>query len=188
VRPFDVYDLKAVLLDLLQLFGASVEVRNHHGEVPFLHPGVGARVWVDEQALGVLGQLNPKVAQRLGIGEPVCLFELSLDPLLARGGDGRQYQPVPRYPASSRDLALVMPASVPYGEVESVVARFRNDLVESVDLASIYQGDPIPTGQKSVALSVTYRSSKGSLTDKKVDKIHQRLVAHLCKALDAELR
>jgi phenylalanyl-tRNA synthetase beta chain len=116
------------------------------------------------------------------------VVSLDLEALLAAPGRERRYQGLSRFPASRRDLAFLVPAALPYAEIEAAIGGFRNELVESVTLASVYAGDPIPAGKKSVAISVTYRSDSASLTDKKIDAVHARLSGHLLQALNAEAR
>ena len=95
---------------------------------------------------------------------------------------------MPRFPAASRDLALVVDEAVSFGEIESAVVTFPNSLLESLELSSIYRGEPIQAGKMSIAVRVTYRSTSGSLTDKKIDAVHAKLVTHIRKNVGGELR
>lgn len=186
--PFDSFDVKEAVLQALALLDAGATCENHAGRHPQLHPGVGAEVLVRDHRLGILGQLHPKVGQAYGLEAPVFLAEICIGDWFQRPSATIQFQPISRFPAATRDLALVMDENRAHGEVVKAVAQFSSALIESVELSSIYRGEPIPAGKKSVALAVIYRSQTGSLTDRKVDSLHQRLADHLYSAMDAEPR
>ena len=135
----------------------------------------GARVVLEVHptAIPVLGSLAG-VARLIPHGQPLPPFDIQA-PLMS----------LPRIFATT--LANV-PATVPYDQVALALAEFKNDLLEAAELASVYQGDPIPAGKKSVAISARYRSESGSLTDAKIDAVHQRLIDHLVDRLGAERR
>jgi len=185
---YDAYDLKRVLDHVAALLRVEVEVVNADGAVSWLHPGVGARILARGEAVGAFGQLHPKVAERFGIEEPIFGLELSLSSLLDLRPSPIQFQPIARFPAAARDVAILLPEGMPYSQVEAALGSFKNGLVESASLASVYSGDSIPAGKKSVAVSVVYRSQTGSLTDKKIDAVHNRLRDHLVDKLGADLR
>lgn len=185
---FDVFDLKTVLLDLGLEHRSDLSVHNHGAKIPYIHPGIGGFVEFKTSTIGVMGQIHPKVADHFGIDGAVFAFEISLDALLGLAGDEMQFQPVARFPATSRDLALVVDKNVAFGDVEQVVKGFHNELIESIQLSSVYEGAPIEKGKKCIALSIAFRSSKGSLTDKKVDSVHDRLAKHVCSQTGGELR
>jgi phenylalanyl-tRNA synthetase beta chain len=181
-------DMVALVRALGALLRAELALANHDGAVPYLHPGAGVVVSAGGREVGVAGELHPEIARELGAEGAVGVVSLDLEALLAAPGRERRYQGLSRFPASRRDLAFLVPAALPYAEIEAAIGGFRNELVESVTLASVYAGDPIPAGKKSVAISVTYRSDSASLTDKKIDAVHARLSGHLLQALNAEAR
>ncbi|MBN1945678.1 MAG: phenylalanine--tRNA ligase subunit beta [Bradymonadales bacterium] len=188
VRDHDIFDLKGVVSNLLSQFAGDPGFENHGGAIGHLHPGVGALVTLAGQTIGVIGQIHPLVAERFDIASPVYLFELELDRLVGLGESTPQYQPFSRYPAATRDLALVVDHQLPYGEVERAIRGFANPLIEGFVLASIYEGEQIPADKKCVALAVTYRSLTSSLTEEKIDGIHGRLARFLCERLPATFR
>jgi phenylalanyl-tRNA synthetase beta chain len=185
---FDVHDVVGIMTAVLDRFGVHYELENHDGKIAYLHPGTGATARAGERLWGVVGQLHPQVASAFELNAPVFVFELNVTALFRKRGAAPKFQSIPRFPAATRDLALVVDRSLPYGAIRGAVAAFKNRLVESVELASLYEGDPIPPDKRSVALSVTYRSSTGSLTDQKIDAVHQRLISHICERVGADLR
>lgn len=185
---YDATDAKVVVEALFEELGIDFEIANHEGTVPYLHPGVGATILVKGEVVGVFGQVHPQLATQFELDREVFVLELSLDRLLLEWTDDFDFEPIPRYPSATRDLALVVDTRLPFGNVESAIGSFNNGLLESVRLSSVYEGDPIPAGKKSIALAVTYRSPSGSLTDKKIDAVHRRLADHVLEKTGAELR
>jgi len=185
---YDATDAKVVVEALLDELGIAYEIANHGGTVPYLHPGVGATISVKGETVGVFGQIHPQIATTFELERDVFVLELSLERLLLEWTDDFGFCQIPRYPSATRDLALVVDSQLPYGDVESAVGSFKNGLLESVRLSSVYEGDPIPAGKKSIAIAVTYRSPSGSLTDKKIDAVHRRLADHVLEKTAAELR
>ncbi|MCA9565605.1 MAG: phenylalanine--tRNA ligase subunit beta, partial [Myxococcales bacterium] len=183
-----VFDLKAAVESVLGELAVEAVLENHGGTIPYLHPGAGARILLGDQQIGEFGVLHPEISQGLDVEGEVMVAELDLQTLLDNERAVTQYAAIARYPATSRDLALVVESGTAFGDVERAMREFNNPLIESIDLSSVYEGAPIPEGKKSIALAVTYRSDSGSLTDKKVDKIHDRLAQHVLQQLGATLR
>jgi phenylalanyl-tRNA synthetase beta chain len=182
-EEFDFYDAKGVLESLTHgLIGAPAEARLDPGlaeDAPFLHPKRAARAMWAAQAVGVLGEVHPDVVRAFDLsGRPVALI-LEIGPLLAAAG--ARSRPVasslPRYPAATRDLAVVVPEAVPAGDVANVLREVAGSVAESVRLFDIYRGAPVPDGHKSLAFHVVYRDPSATLTDQRVDEVHGRVTA-----------
>ena len=187
-RRFNAHDVKLKLEALFDELNLVPDLQNHAEQVSYLHPGVGAFVAIGATRVGAFGQLHPRIAQSFDLQAEIFVFEACLDTLFDAWRDAYSFQSVPRYPAAMRDLALVVERQLPFNAVEKALVGFKNPLLESVDLSSVYEGEQIPAGKKSIAFTVTYRSESGSLTDKKIDAVHQRLAQHLLTSLHAELR
>lgn len=181
-------DMVALVRAIGGLLRVDLTLVNHEGAVSYLHPGAGVIVSAAGREIGVAGELHPEIAHEVGAEGAVGVVSLDLEALFAAPAQERRYRTLSRFPASRRDFAFLVAAAMPYAEIEAAIGAFRNELVESVALASVYSGEPIPAGKKSVAISVTYRSDSASLTDKKIDAVHARLGAHLMQALNAEAR
>ena len=187
-RTFTAQDLKRKIDALAEELNLVPSYENHGGEVSYLHPGVGALISIGGNRVGVFGQLHPRVAESFDLHGEIFVLEASLDALLAAWNDAYAFEEVPRFPAATRDLAFVVDSRLPFSAIQNALSEFKNALLESIDLSSMYAGEQIPEGKKSVALKVTYRSNSGSLTEKKIDAVHQRLAAHLLPKLNADLR
>jgi phenylalanyl-tRNA synthetase beta chain len=157
-------------------------------DIPYLHPGVAAHV-LDEygRVLGEVGEVHPEVRERLGVDVPVFLFDLILGALVPPRPT--QMRPVPRYPASARDVSLLLDDPIPAARVRDVIARGAETLVETVQLAEEYR-DParLGPGKKSMLWSITYRAPDRTLTDAEVDQAHEAIVARLLTETPAERR
>ncbi|MSQ06359.1 MAG: phenylalanine--tRNA ligase subunit beta [Dehalococcoidia bacterium] len=180
------YDAKGVVEWLLQHLGVSAAFQP--SDDPCLHPGRCARVLAGELELGLVGELHPAVCQRFDIRpQPVAFFELYLAPLLQALPQGeRRFRPISRYPAAIRDLALVVPASVPEGEVHQMLAR--HPLVVRVELFDVYSGAGIPQGTRSLAFHLHLQSSERTLTAEDASQALQELLSSLERKVGATLR
>ncbi len=154
---------------------------------PYLHPGRQAQVLLNNEPIGVFGELHPDVAEKLGFGVRVYVGELKLAPLFAAEKPLVRYQPLPRFPAVERDLALLCSEDLPVGEIADVIRRAGGRLLESVTLFDVYQGAQIEAGKKSVAFSLAFRSSEETLTDEQIEPALNKIFKNL-KEKDCILR
>ena len=147
----------------------------------------GARVFSGKRDLGVLGELRPDLGDRLDLEGDLFVFNLKVA-ALCQTSVPPLFTPLPRYPAVYRDIALVLPESVPAARVaETLFEHGRPWLVEA-RLFDVYAGDPVPPGKRSLAFRLSYRDPERTLTDELVNSHHQALVTALEKDLGAELR
>jgi phenylalanyl-tRNA synthetase beta chain len=185
-EPLDFFDLKGAVETLLA--GLLIP------QVSFVPEGLpayllyGARVFSQERELGSLGALSPTIAEKLDLEGLVFVFQLNFDALCQVAEPFPLYTPLPRYPAVYRDLALVLPASVPVAVVNQALHSHGQPWLTEARLFDVYVGQPIPEGKRSLAFHLTYRDPERTLTDEAVDRHHQQLVEALAKELGAELR
>ncbi len=153
--------------------GAALEVRQLRGAAipPALHPGIAGEVVWNGQAVGWLGALHPEIAQNVGLKGDTYLLEIAL-PLPAAEWSFRDPS---RAPAAWRDLAVIAPQDVSYGEVAALLSQSAGALLESVEPFDVYVGEQIPEGQRSVAVRLIFRGEK-TLSDGEVDPLMERLV------------
>ncbi len=155
---------------------------------PSYHPGRCACVYAGEQRIGVLGQIHPAVADRYGVDTALCCAELSFDALFAAQGPDPEYVPLPKFPAVSRDIAVVCDESVTVGQLENAIRKGAKGLLKHVSLFDIYRGQGIPQGKKSVAFSLLLRADDRSLTSEEADADLQSILAALEENCSATLR
>ena len=161
---------------------------------PYLHPGVQARWLLADNAIATVGQLHPAVIEDLEIDSPVFIAEVDFDAVLACDLSTPKFQAFGRYPAVTRDFALVVAQDRPYGLVEKAVRNLAADdedfgtILENVHLFDVYEGEQIPTGMRSLALQLVYRAPDRTLTDTEVAAADARLLETLERAVGATLR
>ena len=152
------------------------------------HPGRCARVYAGERELGVFGQIHPSVAANYGLDVEVYTAELSFDALYASRSGVPVYQPLPKFPAVTRDLAVVCDEAVTVGALEESIRRGAKGFLKEVTLFDIYRGPGITAGKKSVAFSLVLRADDRSLTSEEADADMKSILETLEKELDAHLR
>lgn len=190
-EPVDFYDIKGAverLLDVVGRPGALGVGDIEDGYKCLFHPGKSASITLDGRLAGAMGEVHPDVMSRFGLKAPAYLFELDLDSLAEVMALKKKFTPLPRYPASERDLAFILDSGITYGEIISAVKKIDTKLVEKVNLFDVYYGGNVPDGKRSLALRVVYRSREGTLVQEDVEKIHSRVAAELVSRFGAVIR
>jgi len=179
------FDAKGVVETVLARLG--IAVRFEPVNDPALYPGRCAAITASGELLGVVGQLQPTMAEAFELGGfPVYLFELDLEKLLVLIPGQRRYQPLSRFPAVMRDLALVVDVGLPHERIEQILKS--SPLVSQVTLFDLYSGEQVPAGKKSLAYHLVYQSPEHTLNDAEVDQTQQQLLEKLRLELGATLR
>jgi phenylalanyl-tRNA synthetase beta chain len=183
-EPLDFFDAKGVVENLLNQLGlrASFDI----GDDETLFPGRGANIIVEDDKVGIVGDVHPKVTQAFELSNTICLIEVDLEKLLTKITGIKEYQSIPRFPSVSRDIALVVDEQVSYGRVEEIIQSF--PLVTKVTLFDLYRGEQIAEGKKSFAIRIVYQSPSHTLTDEEVDQTQEQMLAKLHQELGANLR
>jgi len=185
---WDVFDAKGVAEALLgDLLDAPERVRAvADATIPYLHPGVAARLELDGAMIGELGEVHPDTRIALGVETPVFMIDVDLSRLAAH--PVRQMRAIPRFPATSRDVSLLLAEAIPAQRVREVIDAASSPLVEEVRVLEDYRGDRLPAGHKSMLWSITYRAADRTLTDAEVEAAHEAIVARLVTELPAQRR
>ena len=152
------------------------------------HPGRCAKVYAGETYLGVFGQIHPLVAANYGMDTEVYTAELSFDAMYEKRGDIPVYQPLPKFPAVTRDIAVVCDEAVTVGALEESIRRGAKGLLKDVSLFDIYRGPGVAIGKKSVAFNLVLRADDRSLTGEEADEDVQSILAALKADHNAVLR
>jgi len=184
VEPIDFFVAKGVVESILSQLG--VTARFEGGEDESLCPRRSASVIIDDDKLGVVGELHRKVLEAFEISDTAYLIEIDLDILVSFATALKKYQPIPRYPSTSRDIALLVDEQITYQQICDVIQNF--PLVNSVALFDFYIGEQVPAGKKSLAFRIVYQSSRHTLTDSEVDNVQQQILDKLQRDLRATLR
>jgi len=180
----DFYDAKGLVESLLGDLGVAASFEEAGDET--LHPARQVAIVIEGERLGVVGEVHPRVLAAFDISEPVSLFEIDLRVLLPLTLGHKMFQPIPRYPAVVRDIALIVDAVVAHQRIVTAVKSF--PLVHEVTVFDVYTGEPVPRGKRSLAYRITFQSPHHTLTDKEVDKLERQILDRLSRELGATLR
>ena len=146
---------------------------------PSYHPGRCAKVYAGGKLLGVLGQIHPLAAANYGVDAELYTAELWLGELLAARGATPVYTPLPRFPAVTRDIAIVCAADIPVAKLSACILAAGGQYLKGCELFDVYTGAPIPVGYKSVAFSLTLRADDQTLTDDHAEETMQSVLKAL---------
>ncbi|GFZ95124.1 phenylalanine--tRNA ligase subunit beta [Dyella caseinilytica] len=186
-RPLDFFDLKGDLDALIAWGGEPQRWSVHADGLPgWLHPGRGARVARDGQTAGYLGALHPQLAKTLDLGPDVHVLELALEPLLGRRLP--KAQPVPRFPAVRRDIAVDVPEQMAWSQIEQAVRSSLGAALVELRLFDRYSGKGVEAGRKSLAMGLILQDASRTLTDDDADHCVRNAVAALEMSCEAKLR
>jgi len=191
VKPgnFDFFDLKGIIDGLIHDLHLPQGDFEPLRDRPYLHPARSARWTIGTTVLGVFGELHPRVAPAFRLAErTVLIAEIDLESLLRQIPDRFVYRPISPYPPVLRDIAVVVAESLPVQRVYSEILAAGGELLEAATLFDLYRGESIPTGTKSLAFALTYRVADRQLSDKEVDKTHQKIESRLKQMLQAQIR
>jgi len=187
--PFDFYTLKGVIDGMLRHF----RIDNPHYKrscEPFLHSGQSADIYVNEEKIGFVGVISPKILTKYDfkIKPYICIAELNLDKLLNLTKTEIKYKPLSNYPPVKRDVAILVSDTFETQKIFDLISLYGNELIEDVYVFDVYRGKGIPDGKQSIAFRIIYRAFDRTLTSDEVEKIHNDLIQKIISETSAELR
>lgn len=185
---FDVADLKGLVEELLEQFGVRGVVFARREAATDLFLESAAVTLGGKLPLGELGLVSPVLAKKYDLRDAVLLAELNLDQLIARRNAAKSFKPLPQFPSSRRDVAMLVPEAVTHDAVLQAVKQAKAPNLEAVELFDVFRGKNVPEGQKSLAYAFTYRGADKTLTDAEVNAAHEKVVEQLRQKLAAVTR
>jgi len=178
----DFYALKAIVESLTdELSGGDTSIGPADG-MPF-RPGACASVFRGGEEIGRFGALHPRVQSNYDLPNEVFLAEIDIEGFVGKPCPVPRYQPIPRFPDVTRDLALVLDYAIPSAQVEGVIRSAGGPHLVRAEVFDVFEGAQIGAGKKSLAYSLRFRSPEGTLTDEQVNQA----IDSVCSALAAEL-
>jgi phenylalanyl-tRNA synthetase beta chain len=184
----DFFSMKGEIDALLAALNVPAATYVRSSDDPSYHPGRCAELRIGGQKVGVLGQIHPLVAETYGIGADVYCAELDFALLQTMADGERVFHPLPKFPAVTRDLALVCDEAVTVGALEACITASAGKLLRRIDLFDIYRGPGIEAGKKSVAFSLELRADDRTLTDDDSVGVVNKVLEKLESELHAKLR
>jgi len=187
-KEVDFFVLKGIIEAILNNVGfKGYEIEPEINNSTF-HPGRCAKVVYNNIYIGTFGELHPDVIENYNLGQRVYVAEINADLVFENLTVVKLYSPLPKYPSTSRDIALIVKDEVFVKQIEDIIKANSTEIVEKYELFDVYKGSQIEEGHKSIAYSITYRSSQRTLTDEDVAKVHDKILSELSEKLNANLR
>jgi len=199
-RDEDFFTLKGAVCELLTILGIRQPIFTAESGYGPYHPGRCARISVEAspemknagietEELGIMGEIHPDVAEKYGMkGERVYCCEIMFSAIQRRANTEIVYTPLPKYPSTARDIALLVDESMEVGRIEEVIRENGGTILEDVRLFDVYRGQQVEEGKKSAAFSLIYRDREKTLTDEEVTEVHSAVLDALKDKLNAVLR
>jgi len=184
----DLREVRGVVELLLNRLDANRELQVIPDPRPGYSRAASGRIEWGGQVVGYLGRIDRAVTEKLGLREIPAAAELELLPLVEGAQRVPQQKPLPTFPAVRRDLSLVVPDSVRYERIDSLIRELKPELLEDLEYVTTYRGKPLERGQKSVTVTLVFRSPIGTLTSEQVDVTVQRVIVAAKSQLGATLR
>ncbi len=173
------------MFDVLGIKGVEYHKESNH---PTYHPGRCATLVWGNHILGTLGEVHPKILENYDIEAKTYLADIDFNILLQLTRLDRTYMALPKYPASTRDIALLVEKSIESGKIMSIINNNGGELLESVKLFDVYEGKQIKEGHKSMAYALSFRSNDRTLTDEEVNEVYDTIQKAIVAETGAELR
>ncbi len=184
----DASDLKGLVEDLLEQFSLRGIAFSKRAESTAWFLESAAMTLGGKLPLGELGQLLPALAKKYDLRDAVFLAEFNLDLLLAKRNATKSFKPLPQFPSSRRDVAMMVPEATTHEAVLQTVKQAKPANLEAVELFDVFRGKHVPEGQKSLAYAFTYRAADKTLTDVEVNAAHEKVVTAFKTQLAAAVR
>jgi phenylalanyl-tRNA synthetase beta chain len=184
----DYLDLKGSVENIVEGLGIKNAKYERESENVSFHPGKTAKLVIGKTVVGILGEVHLVVCENYGLDLPCFVAQLDLDALYESTNTDRKYKPLPKFPAVTRDIALLVEDTILVQEINETIRKAGGNLVEKVNLFDIYKGKQIPEGKKSIAYAIAYRDENKTLTDNEVNKVHEKILRSLEYKLGATLR
>ena len=183
----DFFTLKGVVENLLDTLAIREYDVDANSDDPTFHPGRCAVLSKDGEEFGIIGEVHPLVCANYGINTRVYVGKLKLRKLFAMMDTQRSYVPMPKFPASTRDLALLCDDALPVMTMEKAIKAAAGKILEKIELFDVYKGSQIAQGKKSVAFNISMRASDRTLTDEEVNGAMSKILKAL-EELGAQIR
>lgn len=184
---YDFFTLKGIIENMLLSVGIyNLDVVACKNNITY-HPGRCAILSVGEQTIGIIGEMHPTVCVNYGIGKRVYIGKINLNDLYNLSKADKLYTPLPKFPASTRDLAVICADELPVLTMEKAIKEAAGKLLEKVELFDVYRGSQVVTGNKSVAFNISMRASDHTLTDEEVNVAMEKVLRAL-ETLGAQIR
>jgi phenylalanyl-tRNA synthetase beta chain len=184
----DFYDMKGVIEEIFNNLGIKERLYSTFKNAVILHPGRAAEIIIKNNKVGVMGEVHPDVVSEFDGPERMYIAILEMDVLFNNANRFPKYKQLPKYPAVSRDIAMLVKDEVQASDIENAIKNKSKNLIENVKLFDVYKGKQVAEGMKSMAWSITFRAEDRTLTDDEVQKVMIGILEELKNSTGAQLR
>ncbi|MBR6201095.1 MAG: phenylalanine--tRNA ligase subunit beta [Spirochaetales bacterium] len=185
-EKFDYYDIKGILDQVA--FKFNVEMKYVPSNENFLHPYQQAKIIIGGKESGIVGKIHPLIAESFGISEDSFVCEFGVNDLLAASDSSFEFNDIPKFPSSTRDLSLVVPNEVTAEALLNAINGCGIDILRNVKIFDIYKGGTVKSGCYSISINLYYNKITSTLTDKEVEDATNKILTALKDKCKAELR
>ena len=174
----DFFAAKGYLEVVFERLGLDEKVTYRKSTLEGMHPGRFAEVYLGEKRIGFIGEVHPRVADKLGLNT-TYVFEINLDEVISERRVKPKYEEVTKYPEITRDIAMLVDVKDEYQNIYNVIESVNSKLITKVELFDLYVGAELLVGKKSLALTITYSDKQKTLTDEEVTAVHDKVLSAL---------
>jgi len=187
-KDVDYYALKGVVEQLYLAFGISYFDIESETANSIFHPGQTANILLRRQKAATIGRIHPQVQKNYEIGVPVYSAVIDFDTLMQCKKLDKIYKHLPKYPAVTRDIAMLVSDDITVRQIEDIFRKTKTDIIETFNLFDVYKGKQVAQGFKSVAYSLVFRATDRTLTDDEVNPVMEKIITALSEKLGVQLR
>ena len=184
----DFFDIKGAVEGLLAKLNVSDYEFVRETEDATFHPGRTAALMIRGEKAGIFGEVHPDVLDKFDISTKAYIGVIEVEKLIKNTGETAQYKALPRFPAVSRDIAMLVKDEIMVKQIQDIIKKKAGKILEDIQLFDVYKGKQVPEGMKSVAYSITFRAEDRTLVDEDVNKVMEKVVEGLKTDLGAQLR
>jgi phenylalanyl-tRNA synthetase beta chain len=181
------FTLKGILTSIFERLGLNALISTKALKKSLLADGI--QIYIQKNKIGEIGWTTSKMNKAFGVKQQVFVADLDWDMILSLGNRNKiKYSPLAKSFAARRDFSLLLDKSVTFGQIEEIGHKTDRKLLKAINLFDVYEGDKLPEGKKSYAVSFTFQDEEKTLKDQQIDKMMDKIYAQLNKELNAELR
>lgn len=183
----DFYTVKGIIENMLEISNIS-RYQLERAKKENLHPGRSAEIFIGKDSIATFGEVHPQVLENYGIAEKVYYGVIDLEKFAKYGKNNKKYEPIPKYPAVERDIAIVVDEETEVGKIENIISKKAKNILENAKLFDVYRSEKLGANKKSVAYGLTFRAKDRTLTDDEISNTMEAIIRELQVGLNAELR
>jgi phenylalanyl-tRNA synthetase beta chain len=184
----DFYDIKGIVEELLDVLRIKDYRFVPEKDNKVFHPGRTAQIVIAGEYAGLIGEIHPEISEEFETPERTYVGVIEVEPLINNAVMEVEYKQLPKHPAVTRDIAVLVNDEVLAGDIEQTISENGGKILEDIKLFDVYKGKQVPEGHKSMAYSISFRAEDRTLTDDEVNKSMQKIMAALEKNFNAKLR